>query len=77
MIKIKLFGSLRLKTGLKELDADISKVKDAFPLLAEATGLKEKEFKQCVMLINGRQVKPNALLLDGDELELLTPAGGG
>lgn len=77
MVKIKLFGSLRLKTGLKELDADIHKVKEAFPLLAEATGLKEKEFKQCVMLINGKQVKANALLVDGDELELLTPAGGG
>ena len=77
MVKIKLFGSLRLKTGLKELDADICRVKDAFPLLAEATGHKEKEFKQCVMLINGRQVNANAMLLDGDELQLLTPAGGG
>lgn len=77
MVKIKLFGSLRLKTGLKELDADINRVKDAFPLLAKATGLKEKDFKQCVMLINGKQVKASTLLLDGDELELLTPAGGG
>ena len=77
MVKIKLFGSLRLRSGLKELDADISRVKDAFPLLAEATGLKEKEFKQCVMLINGKQVKANAMVLDGDELQLLTPAGGG
>ena len=77
MVKIKLFGSLRLKTGLKELDADISRVKDAFLLLAKATGLKEKDFKQCVMLINGKQVKASTLLLDGDELELLTPAGGG
>jgi molybdopterin converting factor small subunit len=77
MVKIKLFGSLRLKTGLKELDADISRVKDAFPLLAQTTGHKEKEFKQCVMLINGKQVNANAMLLDGDELQLLTPAGGG
>jgi molybdopterin converting factor small subunit len=50
MVKIKLFGSLRLKTGLKELDADICKVKEAFPLLAEATGHKEKEFKQLKIL---------------------------
>ena len=77
MVKIKLFGSLRLKTGLKELDADICRVKDAFPLLAEATGHKEKEFKQCVMLINGKQVNANATLADGDELDLLTPSGGG
>ncbi|MBR5516699.1 MAG: MoaD/ThiS family protein [Firmicutes bacterium] len=77
MVKIKLFGSLRLKTGLKELDADISKVKESFPLLAQATGLKEKDFKQCVMLINGKQVNANTMLLDGDELQLLTPAGGG
>ena len=77
MVKIKLFGSLRLKTGLKELDADISRVKESFPLLAEASGLKEKDFKQCVMLINGKQVNANAKLVDGDELDLLTPAGGG
>jgi len=77
MVKIKLFGSLRLKTGCKELDADIARVKDAFPLLANETGLKASEFKQCVMMINGKQAKANTMLLDGDELILLTPAGGG
>lgn len=77
MVKIKLFGSLRLKTGCKELEADISRVKDAFPLLAEKTGLKANEFKQCVIMINGKQAKSNTMLLDGDELVLLTPAGGG
>ena len=29
------------------------------------------------MLINGKQVNANATLADGDELDLLTPAGGG
>ena len=77
MVTIKLFGSLRLKTGFKGMEADISRVKDSFPLLAEATGLKEKEFKQCVLMVNGKQSKANTMLLDGDELVLLTPAGGG
>ena len=77
MIKIKLFGTLRLKTGFKEMEADITSVKDAWPLLAEATGLPAKEFKKCIIALNGKPCKASVKLTDGDELTLFSPSGGG
>ena len=80
MIKIKLFGSLRLKTGCKCLDAqteDVKTVKDACALMAEATGMKPSEYKNCVIMLNGKQTKLSSKLSDGDELVFLAPSGGG
>ncbi|MBR5230417.1 MAG: MoaD/ThiS family protein [Firmicutes bacterium] len=77
MVKIKLFGSLRLKTGCKGLDADVPDVKSACRLLADTTGHNIKEFKNCVVIINGKQAKHSSKLKDGDELVLMAAAGGG
>lgn len=80
MVTIKLFGSLRLKTGCKGIDADISKVptvKAACHALADSTGHPVKEFKNCVVMINGRQGGFSSRLSDGDELVFLVPSGGG
>ena len=80
MIKIKLFGSLRLKTGRKGLEADshnIKTVKEACTLMADATGMTPAEFKNCVIMLNGKQAKISARLSDGDELVFLAPSGGG
>ena len=60
MIKIKLFGSLRLKTGCKGLEADsqnIKSVKEACALMGEATGMTLAEYKNCVIMLNGKQAK--------------------
>lgn len=77
MIKIKLFGTLRLKTGFKGTDADITSVKEAWQLLSDVTGLPVKEFKKCIISVNGTQSKPSAKLHDGDELSFFSPSGGG
>lgn len=77
MVTIKLFGTLRIKTGCKGLEADISTVGDACTLLAESTGLSPKEFKKCIAVINGTQAKLNSTLSDGDELAFFSPSGGG
>lgn len=77
MIKIKLFGTLRLKSGFKEMEADISAVREAWPLLAEATGLPSREFKKCIIALNGKPCKASVKLSDGDELTLFSPSGGG
>lgn len=77
MITIKLFGTLRIKTGCKELEADISTVKEACDLLAEKTGLSAKDFRKCIIVINGTQSKPSAALQEGDELAFFSPSGGG
>ena len=80
MIKIKLFGSLRLKTGCKGLEADsqnIKTVKEACALMAEATSMTLAEYKNCVIMLNGKQAKISAKVSDGDELVFLAPSGGG
>lgn len=77
MVKIKLFGTLRLKTGFKGMEADIRSVKEACRLMAQAAGIPEKEFKQCVVAVNGVQCKMSTKVEDGDEVTFLSPSGGG
>lgn len=77
MVTIKLFGTLRLKTGCKILEADVSTVKEGLEKVAEATGLSYKELKQCITVVNGTQTKLSASLQAGDELALFSPSGGG
>ena len=77
MVTIKLFGSMRLKTGCKGLEADVADVKAACQVLADATGHNVKDFKNCVVMINGKQAKHSSKLSDGDELVLMAAAGGG
>lgn len=77
MVTIKLFGTLRLKTGCKGIEADVSSVKEGCEALAETTGLPFKEIKRCIIVVNGTQSKLSAPLQDGDELAFFSPSGGG
>lgn len=77
MITIKLFGTLRLKTGCKTVDADVSTVREACEALSEATGLPFKEIRKCIAVVNGTQVKLSTPLQEGDELAFFSPSGGG
>ena len=81
---VKLFGLLRLDTGLKELDAEAATVGDLYPiLLAEAkrrqpaTRVTARDVDGCVILINGRQGKRSSRLQDGDQVQLMSPVCGG
>ena len=78
MIKIKLFGTLRLKTGFKGLEADpqnVTTVKEACALMADNTGMTPAKFKNCVIMLNGKQAKISSKVSDGDELVFLAPSG--
>jgi molybdopterin converting factor small subunit len=77
MVKIKLFGTLRLKTGFKETEADISSIREAWEILSEATDTPAKEFRKCIVALNGKPCKASAKLSDGDEITLFSPSGGG
>lgn len=77
MVKIKLFGTLRLKTGFKETTADITSVKEAWAVLSEETGIPVREFKKCIAALNGQPCKASAKLSDGDVITLFSPSGGG
>ena len=78
MITVKLFGLLRLDTGLRELQveaANIRQLKEAI-LLATDRITKEK-LRGCVILVNAAPCKSWTKLKDGDQVTLLPPVAGG
>ena len=77
MVTIKIYGTLRLKCGLGQMEAYTGSIKDACRILARATGTPEKEFKHCTFAVNGKKVPYGTSLKDGDELVFLAPSGGG
>lgn len=83
-VKVKLLGMFRLDTGIHELEATVSSVKDLYPvLLAKArelnpeTTISAADIDGCVVLVNGRQCKKNTKLSSGDEVYLMSPVCGG
>lgn len=84
MVHVKLFGLLRLDTGLKELDANADSVRELYPiLLSEArranpsTTVSAADIDGCIIMINGKQGKKNSHLRSGDEVLLMSPVCGG
>ena len=84
MITVKLFGLLRLDTGLKELEAEAKCVKELYPiLLAEAkrakpdTRVTAADIDGCIVVINGKPARKTSPLKDGDRVSLMSPVCGG
>ena len=84
MVHVKLFGLLRLDTGLIELNAEAASVKALYPILLEAskkakpdTKITAADIDGCIVIINGTQSKKSRRLSDGDEVWLMSPVCGG
>ena len=84
MVHVKLFGLLRLDTGLKELDAEANDVKALYAALLDAskrakpeTTITAADIDGCIVVINGKQSKKSSRLRDGDEVWLMSPVCGG
>lgn len=84
MVTVKLFGTFRLDSGIKEMNLDVSSVKDIFPIIMDEvkrrdpqTALTMKDLKGCIVSLNGRQVGMKAQLRDGDTLFLVPAVAGG
>ena len=75
MITVKLFGLVRLETGIKELQLEAANVKE---LRKELTRyLPEEKLKGCVLFVDGRQASRFTKLKDGDQVMLMPPVAGG
>jgi len=75
MITVKLFGLVRLETGIKELQIEAVTIKS---LKKELTRhIPEEKIKGCVLLVNGRQANRFTKLQDGDQVMLMPPVAGG
>ena len=74
MIKVKIFGVISLKTNVSEFETNVKNVDE---LLGIIPGISRKEAKDLVLLVNGKAVRNSYRFKDGDEVVMLSPAGGG
>lgn len=74
MVQVKIFGVVRLKTGVGSFETNVKTLRE---LLGIIPGLSRKEAGDLVVLVNGKPAPKSYRLKDGDEVSLLSPAGGG
>lgn len=84
MVKVKLFGTFRLESGIKELDLEAKVVRDLFPLILtkikEAkpyTKIQLKNINGSTVIVNDKFADKNTKLNDDDVVMLLSPVCGG
>ena len=84
MVTVKVFGTVRLETGIKEFTADVKDVRSLYPLLLEKakerdphTKIRPADLKGCYVMVNGEQKNARAKLMDGDVVMLMSPVCGG
>ena len=76
MITVKLYGLLRLDSGIKERSMVADSVRDVLEQLSQL-GLDSKALSGCVILVNGTPAKKRTKLNPGDVVQLLPPVAGG
>ena len=84
MVTVKLFGTLRLETGVKELQLEAGSIRELIPLVCwelrrqrPDCAVSEKDLRACLAAVNGVRVNPRTKLRDGDVVSFFPPAAGG
>jgi len=84
MITVKLYGLLRLDTGLQQVQTEAATARDLRPAilrefqrLCPAANIKKRDLDGCVLMVNGTTPKPNTPLSETDEVLLFPPVCGG
>lgn len=84
MVKVKLFGTLRIDSGVRELEAEAGSVRELYPLVLREilarkpdSALTENALRACMVAVNGEQASPRAKLRDGDLVYLFPAVAGG
>ena len=76
MITVKLYGLLRLDSGIRERSLEAGTVAQVLDALA-GMGIPRKSLDGCVILVNGKPGKKRTMLTNGDVVQLLPPVAGG
>ena len=76
MITVKLYGLLRIESGIKEKQLKASTVKEVLDDLA-VCGIDRKDLSSCLILVNGNSASKRSKLADGDTVVLMSPVAGG
>ena len=75
MITVRLYGLVRLETGIKELQIEAATVSQLKRELART--ISNETVKSCVLLVNGKQANRFTKLNNGDQVMLMPPVAGG
>ena len=76
MITVRLYGLLRIESGIREKQLEASTVADVLNALTEC-GIPRKDLDGCVILVNGKNARKRSKLADGDTVVLMSPVAGG
>ena len=76
MITVKLYGLLRIESGIREWQIEAERTADVLEDLV-MQGIHRKELKGCILLVNGKPGTKRMKLNDGDVVQLLSPVAGG
>ena len=76
MITVRLYGLLRIESGIREKQLEASTVADVLNALTEC-GIPRKDLDGCIILVNGKAAKKRTALNPGDVVQLLPPVAGG
>ena len=76
MIRVKLYGLLRIDSGIKERQLEAANVKEVLEDL-ERCGIPRKKLEAAVILVNGNSANKRSNLTDGDTVVLMSPVAGG
>lgn len=84
MVTVKLYGTLRLDSGIKSLALEANTVRELYPLImAEIqradphTDIKVKDIRSCMVSVNEKKANARTKLQDGDVVYIIPPAAGG
>lgn len=84
MVTVKLFGTLRLDSGVKSLELEADTVREIYPLImaeilrnAPDTAIREKDIKSCIVSVNEKKANARTQLQNGDVVYIIPPAAGG
>ena len=76
MITVKLYGLLRIESGIRERNIEAASIQDVRnDLLMQ--GISRKELNSCIILVNGKPANKRSTLKSGDVVQLLSPVAGG
>ena len=76
MITVKLYGLIRIESGIKEKQLEAMNVRDLLEQLA-SHGIAKSDLDGCVVLVNGKNAGKRCKLTDGDTVVLMSPVAGG
>ena len=76
MITVKLYGLLRVESGIKEKQLNAATVREVLDALV-LCGLSRKDLDRCVILVDGKPANRKSKLMPGNTVVLMTPVAGG